>query len=237
MKHEQRLKRKTIIIIFLIFVLIIAPVLIFMYYYNLFPSKSYTAEDFEIQIIKSEIDYNQNGIDDYTDILLGAKKDAENKPTYDGSYYDGGFPPDNIGVCTDVIWRALKNAGYDLREMINKDIIKRPESYSGISVRDKNIDFRRVKNLNTFFSEYSDILTTDISVISEWQPGDIVIFDNGKHIGIVSDKRNKKGQPYIIHNGGQPNREEDYLKRGEVYAHYRFASEKIPPDIITEWKN
>ena len=38
----------------------------------------YTAEDFGIDTIYSCIDFNGNGIDDYTDILLGARKDAEN---------------------------------------------------------------------------------------------------------------------------------------------------------------
>ena len=38
-------------------------------------------------------------------------------------------------------------------------------------------------------------LTTDVSEIEEGQGGDIVIFE--RHIGIVSDRRNKNGVPYI----------------------------------------
>ena len=49
--------------------------------------KVYYAEDFGIEIVKSENDENNNGIDDYTDILLGARKDAENKPKYISKYY------------------------------------------------------------------------------------------------------------------------------------------------------
>jgi hypothetical protein len=79
-------------------------------YYNLLPRRAYTAGDFNIATVYSEVDYNDNGIDDYTDILLGAKLDAENCPTYNGAYYGGGYPPDDIGVCTDVVWRAFKNA-------------------------------------------------------------------------------------------------------------------------------
>ena len=201
-------------------------------HFNLIPKKRYTAEDFGIETIKSSTDYNKNGTNDYTDILLGARKDAENHPTYNGNYYDGGYPPDNIGVCTDVVWRAFKNAGYSLRDMVNRDIINRREAYPQIEVRDNNIDFRRVSNLQTFFEEYAQKLTTDTNEISQWQPGDIVIFNGGKHIGIVSDKRNSKGQPYIIHNGGQPNREEDYFKRAEVYAHYRFDASKIDDEVL-----
>ena len=87
---------------------------------------------------------------------------------------------------------------------------------------DINIDFRRVRNLHIFFEKYDISLTLDIDEISEWQPGDIVIFGNDKHIGIISNKRNKDGQPYVIHNGGQPNREEDYIGRATVTGHYRL---------------
>lgn len=201
-------------------------------YFNLIPKKIYTAEDFDIETVKSSADYNKNSTDDYTDILLGARKDAENRPTYNGNYYDGGYPPDDIGVCTDVVWRAFKNAGYCLRDMVNRDIINRREAYPQIKVRDNNIDFRRVSNLQTFFEEHATKLTTDINEVAQWQPGDIVIFNGGKHIGIVSDKRNSKGQTYIIHNGGQPNREEDYFKRAEVYAHYRFDASKIDQEVL-----
>ncbi len=204
-------------------------------YYNLLPWKTYTAEDFNIKTVYSKVDYNNNGIDDYTDILLGAKIDAQNHPAYDGAYYRGGYPPDDIGVCTDVVWRAFKNAGFNLREMLNNDIIARPKSYLNIKQRDKNIDFRRVRNLRIFFNKYALPLITDITHIEEWQPGDIVIFGDDEHIGIVSDKRNRKGQPYIIHNYGQLKREQNYLGRSKVTGHYRFDVSKIPEDIIVKW--
>lgn len=205
-------------------------------YFNLLPQKSYIADDFGITTIHSEIDFNENGMDDYTDILLGARIDAENHPKYDGSYYAGGYPPDNIGVCTDVVWRAFKNAGYSLRDMVDHDIALRPEAYPNIEQRDNNIDFRRVRNLRVFFEEYAISLTVDIEEIAEWQPGDIVIFGDDKHIGIVSDKRNADGQPYIIHNGGQLKREEDYLKRGVVTGHYRFDASKLEEFTLIAWQ-
>lgn len=194
------------------------------WWFNILPGRSYTAEDFGIETIRSETDYDNDGIDDYTDIMLGARKDAENHPRYDGSYVDGGYPADEVGVCTDVIWRAFKEAGYDLKVMVDADILERPEAYPQISQPDPNIDFRRVANLQSFFEGHAEKLTTDVNEIGEWQPGDIVIFDDGGHIGIVSDKRNKSGQPWIIHNAGQPKREEDYLKRARVTGHYRVSS-------------
>ncbi|MBD5156799.1 MAG: DUF1287 domain-containing protein [Butyrivibrio sp.] len=230
-------KRNTILIVAAAVVLILLIVGLWTAdYYNLLPKKIYTAKDFGIDTLRSGVDFNGNGTDDYTDFLLGARKDAENHPKYDGSYLDGGFPPDNIGVCTDVIWRAFKNAGYNLREMVDRDIAARPEAYTAVERPDKNIDFRRVKNLHVFFEEHAVSLTTDINEIGEWQPGDIVIFDDDRHIGMISDKRNKDGQPYVIHNGGQPRREEDYLRRASVTAHYRFDASLADDEIKTEWK-
>lgn len=205
-------------------------------HYNLIPKKAYYAHDFDIETITANTDQNQNGVDDYTDIMLGAREDAINHPRYDPSYFDGGYPPDNIGVCTDVIWRSFKNAGYDLKAMVDNDILLRTEAYATVTTPDPNIDFRRVGNLRVFFETYAISLTLDTEKISEWQPGDIVIFNGNKHIGIVSDKRNKDGKPYIIHNGGQPNREEDYLKRANVSGHYRFDASLIENRILVKWK-
>lgn len=205
-------------------------------YYNLLPQKAYSDSDFGIETVKSGSDFNGNGTDDYTDIMLGARADALNRPKYDGSYFAGGYPSDGTGVCTDVIWRAFKNAGFSLRDMVDADIRKRPEAYTRIAEPDSNIDFRRVYNLHVFFEEYAQSLTADTNEISEFQPGDIVIFGKDKHIGIVSDRRNKKGRPYIIHNGGQPVREEDYLKRDTVTAHYRFDAALVPDGILKEWR-
>ncbi len=231
----KAIRKKPAIIAAVLSAVVIMAVLAALSYFNLLPKRAYTAEDFGIDTIYSPVDFNENGVDDYTDFLLGARTDAKNHPKYDGRYFDGGFPPDDIGVCTDVVWRAFKNAGYNLREMVDRDIQLRPQEYTNVGARDKNIDFRRVKNLRVFFEKHAISLTTDITDIAQWQPGDIVIFGADKHIGVVSDKRNKQGQPYIIHNGGQPNREEDYLKRGSVTGHYRFDALAAAEDILNAW--
>lgn len=79
-----------------------------------------------------------------------------------------------------------------------------------------------------FFRRNSLVLTNDITQIEEWMPGDIVIFGKDySHVAIVSDKRNKKGIPWIIHNANQPKREENTLeywsKVKEVTGHFRFS--------------
>lgn len=234
----KKLRKSIIIGIAVVLALaVLIPAVYLLDRYNLLPQKTYTAERFGIETLKSEVDFNQNGIDDYTDILLGARKDAENHPTYNSAYFQGGYPPDNIGVCTDVVWRAFKEAGYSLRDMVDRDIFSNPDDYPAAKPRDNNIDFRRVRNLRVFFEKYAVKLTNDTTEIDEWQPGDIVIFGNDKHIGIVSDKRTRKGVTYIIHNGGQPMREENYLKRGEVTGHYRFDASKIDENVLVAWQD
>ena len=185
--------------------------------------------------LQSSVDFNRNGKDDYADFLAGARKDAENHPTYDPAYWDTGYPPEDIGVCTDVVWRAFREAGYSLRQMVSSDIRRRPDAYPNISIPDDRIDFRRVPNLHAFFREYALELSADISDTDQWQPGDIVIFGSDQHIGIVSDRRNADGQPYIIHNSGQLNREENYLPRANVTGHYRFDASRIEPEILAAW--
>ena len=215
------MRRKHIYILLFIFLTL---VIICVYFSH--NKKVYYAKDFNIEVLKSDIDYNKNGIDDYTDILIGARKDAENMPKYVSKYYEGGYPPDDEGVCTDVIWRAFKNAGYLLKDLVDKDIKENISEYPRVNGKpDPNIDFRRVPNLNVFFSRNAINLTTDTSSISDWQPGDIVVFGS-KHIAIISDKRNKEGIPYIIHNAGGNGREEDTLKlwqvRYGIAGHYRW---------------
>ena len=225
------MNKKKLYIFSAILFLLISGIFVFIYF-----NKVYYAKDFNIETVISTFDYNKNGVDDYTDIMLGARIDAQNFPKYDGIYYPEGYPPDNIGVCTDVVWRAFKNAGYSLRDMVDNDIALNKESYPAVQKRDKNIDFRRVRNLRVFFERYAVSLTTDINEITQWQPGDIVIFGDDKHIGIVSDKRNRKGQTYIIHNGGQLKREEDMLYRSVVTGHYRFDASIIDDKILVKWQ-
>lgn len=232
------LKHKFIFVI--VIVLLLAVSLPFAFYMYERYKPYYTAEDFGIEVVTSRVDANQNGIDDYTDILLGARMDAENHPTYDGRYWDTGYPPDDIGVCTDVIWRAFRNAGYNLRAMVDHDIdISNEEDYHILNP-DSNIDFRRVGNLYVFFSKYAENLTLDIDDISEWQPGDIVVFGEYQHIGIISDKRNRDGEPYVIHNSGQPLREEDILRsraeKDPISGHFRWNAEGLE-DILIYWEN
>lgn len=195
-----------------------------LYYFNVIPHRKYENSDFGIETFKSSMDRDQDSIDDQTDILNSARKYIATKPKYKSRYYEEtGYPTDGYGVCTDVVAFALRDAGYDLRELVNQDIEEHRDYYE-IEEADKNIDFRRVRNLRVYLENHAISLTTDLEEIDAWQGGDIVIMKG--HIGIVSDKRNKKGIPFLIHHANpfQISYEEDVL--GSLYkvlGHYRIS--------------
>ena len=216
--------RKSIFTI-IIFIIIIVILVALLYFFNTIPHKQYSNSYFNIKTYISSIDKDNDGIDDQTDILNNVRIYIAKKPKYKSKYYGTGYPNDEYGVCTDVVANGLKDAGYDLKELVNEDIINNKEKYN-IEVIDKNIDFRRVRNLDVYFKNNSISLTKDLSQIEEWQGGDIIVFKD--HIGIISDKRNKKGIPFLIHHANtvQVNYEEDVLElygQDYIIGHYRIS--------------
>lgn len=184
-----------------------------------------------IPTLTSPHDQDHDGLDDMSDIVAGARAEVSRQPRYHSAYYSGGYPPEEEGVCTDVIWRAYRDAGYDLKKLVDQDIQNNLENYPRVDGRpDPNIDFRRVANLQVFLENNSTVLTneiipSDVTNLSEWQGGDIVTFGMPyEHIAIVSDKRRPDGVPYIIHNSGPTPRESDDLLKwpSPITGHYRF---------------
>ena len=217
------MKNKKIVIVSIFVIICLSLLGYLLYYFNFIPHRKYTNEDFNIKTYVSSIDKDNDGIDDQTDILINTRKYIATKPKYKSKYYGTGYPDDNYGVCTDVVAFALKDAGYDLRELVNNHVKENRKLYD-IDVIDKNIDFRRVLNLKTYFDYNAISLTTDVLRIEEWQGGDIVVFK--RHIGIVSDKRNHKGINFVIHHANPYQRyyEEDILEnRDDIIGHYRIS--------------
>lgn len=216
------MKKYKILLVVIITMLTIG-IIYTLYIFNIIPHKKYTNSDFNIDTYISSIDKDNDGIDDQTDILNNVREYVKTKPKYKSKYYSTGYSNDEYGVCSDVVAFGLLNAGYNLMELVNEDIINNKDQYN-IEVVDKNIDFRRVRNLKIYFERNSINLTTNINDISSWQGGDIVVFKN--HIGIVSDKRNRKGISFIIHHANpyQIYYEEDILEhRNDIVGHYRIS--------------
>lgn len=209
----------------LAFTALIIIILGLFYNLNIIPHRAYSDADFGIEPYLSQVDQDGDGLDDQTDILVSARGYLATNPVYQSKYYAGGYPDDGYGVCTDVVAQALMGAGYDLMELVDQDIHDSPESYD-VDIPDKNIDFRRVKNLQVYFHRHAQVLSIDPGQFTEWHGGDIVVFRD--HIGIVSDHRNKNGVPFLIHHYSplQATYEEDVLESysaEDIIGHYRIS--------------
>jgi len=178
-----------------------------------------------IATVYSGIDFDHDLIDDYRDMMLGARAYVRTKPVYDDSYVSGGYPEKGRGVCTDVIGKAFRAAGYDFKAMVDADIAKNPSAYPlPGGMPDPNIDFRRVGTLQVFFERNAEAVTLDAGQAEQWQPGDIVFYHG--HVAMVSDRRNAEGVPFIIHHTGRGAFEEDALTYQKIIGHYRWVGEK-----------
>jgi hypothetical protein len=157
-------------------------------------------------------DRDGDGIPDPLDVLLGAKKTVLNADAYTGGYlrisYPMGDVPRTLGVCTDVIVRAVRNAGLDLQRELHEDIRRAPRAYPMVKGRgDPNIDHRRVKTLLPYFVRHWQRLGIALEDAADpLRPGDVVLMDTfpsrtgPDHIGIVSDLLGPSGKPLIINN-------------------------------------
>ncbi len=175
---------------------------------------------------KAENDEKSAQLDQGYQIMLASRMYICNKDLrYDDQYYAGGYPPEDIGVCTDVVWKGFRGIGVNLKNLVDKDIAENIEAYSDVvSVPDPNIDFRLVPRLEVFFQRNAEVLTTDVDNLLAWQPGDIVTFESS-HVAIVSSIRNIWGRPYIIQHGKDPAAEEDRIFASdgmEISGHFRW---------------
>lgn len=164
-------------------------------------------------------------------IVAAAHREVEDGALYTPGYiripYPNGDLPRDRGVCTDVVIRALRGAGYDLQKLIHEDVVRHFKAYPRREEHpDTNIDHRRVPNQMFFYRRFGLSLTTktDTANRGEWRPGDIVYWklDNGlDHAGIVSDTLGPSGLPMVIHNL-EKCREEDVLGSWRIQGHFRF---------------
>lgn len=159
-------------------------------------------------------------------IMMASIAYIENKDLrYDDRYFSGGYPPDDIGVCTDVVWKGLKGINVNLKDIMDRDIDRHLSAYKEvISTPDPNIDFRLVPRLEVFLERKTEVLSTDLTNLLVWQPGDIVTFEHS-HVAVVSSLRNIWGMPYIIQHGKDPAAEEDRIFATDgmkISGHYRW---------------
>jgi len=154
-------------------------------------------------------------------------------PAYVSLKYPGGDVPSYMGVCTDVIIRTYRKAlNYDFQKAVHEDMKANFSVYPkiwGHSRADKNIDHRRVPNLETFLTRQgADLEITQNA--KDYQPGDIVswrFFRGGTaHIGIVTNRKSRDGTPLIVHNIGAGPEEDNILFKYEIVGHFRFIPDQ-----------
>jgi uncharacterized protein len=153
---------------------------------------------------------------------------------YDPAYVALAFPNGDVpqagGVCTDVVIRALRLAlAADLQALVNADIRQNFSRYPqqwGLSKPDKNIDHRRVPNLQAYFKRRNfQLPLPKAGEFAAFQPGDLVtctVAQKLPHIMVISDRKSASGCPLVIHNIGAGTQEEDRLREFPLTGHYRW---------------
>lgn len=160
-------------------------------------------------------DRDGDGIPDPLDVFIGAKKELLNHEAYTlgaEDYIDMRYPMGDvardIGVCTDVVVRAVRNAGHDLQQQLHDDIRRARSAYPMVKgAGDASIDQRRVGTLLPYFKRHWEVHSVKLGDPDDpWLPGDVIFMDTfpdrpgPDHIGIVSDRLDDGGLPLIINN-------------------------------------
>lgn len=186
-------------------------------------------------------DRDYDGIPNALDLLIGAKKTVLNADAYTTEAqgyiqiaYPKGDVPRTIGVCTDVVIRAARNAGIDLQRELHEDIRRAPNEYPMVKGRgDPNIDHRRVGTLLPYFLRHWERHTPRLDDPDDpLHPGDIILMDTfpsrpgPDHIGILSDRLDDGGLPLVINNwtNGTVTKEMDLLRSVPVVYRFRLRS-------------
>ena len=169
-------------------------------------------------------------------LLTAARAQIGLTTGYDPAYvtldYPGGDVPRTTGVCTDVVIRAYRDAfDVDLQELVHTDMRAAFASYPniwGLTRADRNIDHRRVPNLERYFQRQG--LKREMPGRREdWQAGDLVTMRLGgrlPHIAIFSGHDPLTGRARYIHNIGGGTREEEIRTDYDHPMRFRFP----PPE-------
>ena len=159
------------------------------------------------------------------EVVAAALERLDHEVRYDPAYvvldYPGGDVPASTGVCTDVVIRTYRALGHDLQKLVHEDMKRSFSAYPnlwGLRGPDKNIDHRRVPNLQRYFERVGAKVEE-----GEYLPGDLVAWDltgNGLwHIGVVVAENT------FVHNIGAGPVKESGIDQWKVVGHYRWRPE------------
>ncbi len=163
-------------------------------------------------------------------LISAARKQLGVTRIYDPAYKRLDYPLGDVplirGVCSDVVIRAYRAAfELDLQKHVHEDMKAHFSAYPaiwGLTRTDKNIDHRRVPNLETYFKRSNAEITSHGDIVSA---GDLVSMRLGgrlPHIAIVSSPTSMLDKATIIHNIGAGTREEPYTIEASHIRVFRF---------------
>lgn len=169
-------------------------------------------------------------------LITAAESQVGLTTVYDPAYrrlaYPMGDVPMQKGVCTDVVVRAYRVAfGIDLQKLVHEDMKSAFAGYPtiwGLKRPDRNIDHRRVPNLEHFLKRRgADLPITRDG--TDYLPGDLVtqrLPGNLPHIAIVTNRPAKgRNHALVVHNIGAGTQIEDRLFEFTISGHFRLAPE------------
>ncbi len=169
-------------------------------------------------------------------LVRAARKQIGMTTGYDPAYvsldYPGGDVPRESGVCTDVVIRAYRDAfDVDLQQLVHEDMMAAfglyPKTW-GLTRADRNIDHRRVPNLERYFQRQGYERDAP-GTREDWQAGDLITMRLGgrmPHIAIFSGHDAVTGTAMYVHNIGGGTREDEMYADYEFPRRFRFE----PPD-------
>lgn len=148
-------------------------------------------------------------------------------PAYVRLAYPGGDVPIERGVCSDVVIRAYRTAfDLDLQERVHRDMAANFAAYPrtwGLRGPDRNIDHRRVPNLETFMLRKG----ARLPLLSPWRAGDLItqrlMPGNLPHIAIATGQKTAQGEEIIIENIGGGTKVATPHPSAQLHGHYRLA--------------
>ena len=159
--------------------------------------------------------------------LERVKHTVRYEPAYVILDYPNGDVPADTGVCTDEVIRSYRALGIDLQKLVHEDMKRAFAAYPkdwGLRTTDKNIDHRRVPNLQTFFKRRGAALPVTQKA-EDYLPGDLItctVAGRLPHIAIVVPAADGGDTPWIMHNIGQGPKHESRLFEFPLTGHYRF---------------
>lgn len=159
-------------------------------------------------------------------------KEVVYTPDYVKLKYPNGDVPAKTGVCTDVIIRAYRKLNIDLQKEVHEDMVANFTKYPnlkkwGLKTTDKNIDHRRVPNLEIYFGRKGKTLPITQNT-NDYKTGEIVtwmINDKLPHIGIITHLKSEDGKRnLIVHNVGGGQVLEDCLFSYTIVGHFQYGN-------------